>query len=1228
MKRAMKLPNWLTQLKSMTPEIKLTLLLTAVSFCISGMPRLYTQTAAHTLFLEQYGAAALPYAYLGQALCVPLAGWLYMVAEHRTSLRNLLIGTLFIDMVVQIGFHLAVSFQIPYAVAGTIVWFEMEFVLTSLCLWGLANSMMTLRQGKRLFGFVSAGEPIAVILCGVTMPLLLRKLETADLFLLSALGAGLGIVLVWYITANFRPPGEYEGNDENSQPADVDSADGAASPWWRGRYVLVMTAVVAISQLCYFLVDNTFYMEVDARYPHEADLANFLGLYSAVMGTVSLICSVVLAAPLVRRFGVRGALLTLPLLLVAGALTVVFAGWFGAGAEVLFWLVTMNKVIDQSFRYTLDKTNSVTLYQPLPERQRMKVQAALESFIEPLAGGLAAIALYAFATWFGFTAFHITHVIAVFAMAWAAMVFVQHKGYLGALNLALARRGLKAGELGLNDAEAIKALKRSLSSERPMEVISALKLLDDAGWQADTANTQALLAHSSVEVRTEAASRIEAGQLPLAASAIGAYILAEQDPVVRGALIKVLCAAKLPEAHATIAPYLDDTNAEVRRCAYVGMLRHADAEGEKFAGDLLTEAATHADPLQRAFAATVIEHFGAQRFLHLLDPMLVDDDLDVRRAALRAAGALKVPRFWPAIFANFLVPGVDQQAIYAAQSVGAALMPSAISTFENADASFAMRRAVIVVVGKVGTAEAMQWLIGLLVHADRRLSTEALHMLWLRRHKAELTNYPVLRHALVTEVEEAGRLLASWKGVNPDTKSRKALRQALSGEVNDVVHNLFRLMSMLLEGVNLREAYINYTKGGPVRRSYVIEMLDNALHRELKPLLLPIIEAESMAERAQHIPLGAELSDVVVARLALERLGRLSDWTQTCALYALADAEVAQEKLQPLLDRGAQSVRETSQWLLDGSPGIDADRSMLIFEKVQMLQNVELFSKVSEQQLSQLSASATKVALRKGDVLFNKGDLGTSLYVVLSGKLRVHVGDHTIVELDDGQVVGELAALDPEPRSASVSAIEDSQLLCIDSTDFNLCLSTDASLARSIIQALCQRLRANADKVPAKAVVAGSGKNLRAANMINRSPQGGQKKLTIEKMLMLRSVGVFSEVSQDHLSHLAVMAKEVSLSPGEPLFAKGDLGTALYVIMEGRVKVHVDDYVIAELGECQVVGEMAALDPEPRSASVSATEHSLLLCISSDDLDLLLDDDREAARSIIQVLCQRLRNGV
>jgi CRP-like cAMP-binding protein len=131
--------------------------------------------------------------------------------------------------------------------------------------------------------------------------------------------------------------------------------------------------------------------------------------------------------------------------------------------------------------------------------------------------------------------------------------------------------------------------------------------------------------------------------------------------------------------------------------------------------------------------------------------------------------------------------------------------------------------------------------------------------------------------------------------------------------------------------------------------------------------------------------------------------------------------------------------------------------------------------------------------------------------------------------------------------------------------------------------------------------------------------------LTIEKVLILRSVSIFSRVPDDMLVELATVAEETTRAAGKEVFTQGDMGTSLYIVVQGRVRVHRDGRDLALLGEREVFGELAALDPEPRSATVTAVEETLLFQIDRDALYELLAEYVEVAQGIIQVLCQRLR---
>ncbi|MCK5689255.1 cyclic nucleotide-binding domain-containing protein [Myxococcota bacterium] len=130
---------------------------------------------------------------------------------------------------------------------------------------------------------------------------------------------------------------------------------------------------------------------------------------------------------------------------------------------------------------------------------------------------------------------------------------------------------------------------------------------------------------------------------------------------------------------------------------------------------------------------------------------------------------------------------------------------------------------------------------------------------------------------------------------------------------------------------------------------------------------------------------------------------------------------------------------------------------------------------------------------------------------------------------------------------------------------------------------------------------------------------------TVEKVLFLKGVDLFRTIPGEELSHIALIADEVAFDPDEAVFAEGDHGDAMYLIVEGKVKVHSGEKVFAELGEKSVFGEMAILDSEPRSASITAISDVTALEITREEFDEILAEKPEIARGIISVLTYRLR---
>lgn len=133
---------------------------------------------------------------------------------------------------------------------------------------------------------------------------------------------------------------------------------------------------------------------------------------------------------------------------------------------------------------------------------------------------------------------------------------------------------------------------------------------------------------------------------------------------------------------------------------------------------------------------------------------------------------------------------------------------------------------------------------------------------------------------------------------------------------------------------------------------------------------------------------------------------------------------------------------------------------------------------------------------------------------------------------------------------------------------------------------------------------------------------------TVEKVLFLKSIDLFSQIPGEELSQIALITDEVLFDAGDEIFREGDPGQTLYFILDGRVRIHsmgvAED--LATLGERAVFGEMALLDSEPRSASATAVSDVACLKIERDDFNEILTEKGEIAQGIIKVLTRRLRD--
>lgn len=129
----------------------------------------------------------------------------------------------------------------------------------------------------------------------------------------------------------------------------------------------------------------------------------------------------------------------------------------------------------------------------------------------------------------------------------------------------------------------------------------------------------------------------------------------------------------------------------------------------------------------------------------------------------------------------------------------------------------------------------------------------------------------------------------------------------------------------------------------------------------------------------------------------------------------------------------------------------------------------------------------------------------------------------------------------------------------------------------------------------------------------------------------LKKVPLFDCLSDEALANLAVDVTYHTLEQGEVLFRRGDPGDSAYIICDGWVKIVIDglkeedELILAKVGPGEIVGEVALLDQQPRSASVIALTPVTCYRLEDDDFMQMLNDHPQVGLDMMRNLTARLR---
>ena len=1063
---------------------------------LQGVALAYLFTAAHGLFLESLDFSNLAYVYLTAGVVSGVFALVYARLEHTIAFNRLLQWSVVVLVPVVLLLRLLYAVSDPAVTAFLLlVWYHVMHYLIDSRFWELSAVLFDVRQSKRLFGIVSMGETVAKVLGYMSVPLLVYVAGTENLLVFAAVALMLSLPALRAMLARYgdrlatiEAHADHDGDEHERRRASTHDAPSGPSLRDR-RYFALLLLFTLFSFSALAFLEYGFLSGVQNRFRNDGEIAPFLGLFFGAGKALNIIARAFISGRFIRRYGLLVGLTLLPVVLLALSLAIIGVPLIASDERWPLLLFGCAVLFSEVLRGPLANTAYLILFQPLPPKRRLAAHLLAKAKGEPLALIIAGTALVVI-TGFTDSILYVSIVLGALMLGWILVSVLVEREYVQVVRESLRKRVLRGSSLELSDPTTMAILESRIRSDDPAEAIYALSLLAQGGHESLEEYLLELAAHQSSSVRIEALRKIDELRLGAAEPLLAEMIASETDTRIRGYAITVYCIIAGERAVPVVSEMLEDAQTDIAGGAMIGLLRNGSLQGVIAAGQRLMSITTSPSPSERALAAHVIGEVGNPGFYHPLLPLLDDPDRLVSEAAIRACGGVGNPALIEPLSRALLKPGVAEAAAAALVRHGEIALPAIRRMFEGSNDPKVLRR-ICRIAERIGGDDATQLLVGAFLHGRRDVRDQATTSIALGVYSTTLTDAMPAVDAVRSELADAAVLLMEIRQIErAHADSALPVLSGLHYELARLRNRILLLLSLAFDRRSILRARDRLSSQDVGLRANAIEILELSVPRYLVDVVLPLFEERDHEQ--QYVRLTSSFPHATLApascleEIIVNTSGRHAPWTRACALR-LAHAGNALE-LEPLLPRLLESseriVSETAAEVMRSRTDVlelfDADvdagsadtttatinelltDSAMIstIEKVMTLKLTDMFAETAEEILTDVAEVLQEVYVPAGETIIHKGEPGNCMYIIHSGSVRVHDGDHEFGRFNARDHFGELSLLDPEPRSASVTAVDDSHLLRLDQDALYEIMADSVEVARGILRTLTRRLRA------------------------------------------------------------------------------------------------------------------------------------------------------------------------
>ncbi len=817
-------------------------------------------------------------------------------------------------------------------------------------------------------------------------------------------------------------------------------------------------------------IDYGFLRGIEQRKESLTQIANFIGLFLGVAKLASLALKVGIVGRLFGKFGLARTIVVLPIgLLLTTAAGLVFSSNSASG--VMIWSFIGGMLLVELWSEAVQVPALAVAVQPLAKHIQHRGHQAIGGIVEPLALGSAGLMLYVLSVSVGFSLRGISVVMLGVFAAWAATLLWFGAEYKQTVLRALKHRRLKSTEL-VWDSDARMLLTKKLRSSHAVEVEYALHLIPstEPAFMLDALPN--LLQHKEPSVRIAALRRLEDFEFPTAERNRAKILLEEllqqnrngydNNGAMLGQILRVYTAV-CPELEAEdLKHWLDDDRLVVREGLLAGLIKHKGIDGVLIAGEFVQNMARSADPNERASAAEIVGKVGVRQFYHSLLALLGDVNSHVRLTAIRASALVAHPHLIEPILKLYVQPSLAREELtrieHTLRAFGNPVLPHLLLHVEENHVEDGRLQRIARLLGHWANSANHP-------HSDPAFADHSIQVLtelleWPASHPRVLGSLRIAAlRALVTNgirINDSERLnriisdellrtraiLSIIHSMDAPEKNRTAsvavlLRSTLSYEIAQAAERVLLLLELIYNPATLRRVRDSIVLGDALHRANAFEVLDHTLPPDQAREVIALLEASlTLGGRAHN---GGTLSDFVPLHTQHRS-------TESLLEQFLRDKERFYEPW-------TLSIAHFYHTVTNDTP------MPHLFERVILLKTVDLFYETPDPVLSHIAQALEEFHAAPGDRIIEKGETGSCLYIIVEGRVSVHDGEHKLAELHPRDVVGEMSLLDPEPRSASCTALEETTLLKLDREVFYDLMVDNIEIARGAIATLCRKIR-------------------------------------------------------------------------------------------------------------------------------------------------------------------------